>query len=160
MRPRGALLSLALAVLAAGAATAGADPYTYVNSRFGTTCTFPDEIFIRRLPEPDNGDGQQWMADDGASLVCSGIQNVMDETPKSFAASAAADQDSSYRITYSRIGSDWVVLSGFKDGHVFYQRRLFGHGGVIHTVSVAYPPSLKADYDALVGGIADSLRGP
>jgi hypothetical protein len=35
---------------------ANAAPFTYTNERFGTVCTFPDEIFTNRQPEPDNGD--------------------------------------------------------------------------------------------------------
>ncbi|MER8512270.1 hypothetical protein NKH47_04860 [Mesorhizobium sp. M1060] len=58
------------ALIAAGSANAA--PFTYTNARFGTVCTFPDDIFTDRQPEPYNGDGQQWLSADGASLICSG----------------------------------------------------------------------------------------
>jgi hypothetical protein len=64
------------------ATAADAAPFTYTNERFGTVCTFPDEIFTDRLPEPENGDGQQWLSADGASLICLGILNIDDDTPK------------------------------------------------------------------------------
>lgn len=44
------------AMISASAAIAA--PFTYVNERFGTVCTFPDEIFNDHQPEPENGDGQ------------------------------------------------------------------------------------------------------
>jgi hypothetical protein len=150
-----------LASLAAIATTGAiAAPFTYTNARFGTVCTFPDEIFTDRLPEPENGDGQQWLSADGASLICSGIFNIDDDTPKGFVAAEKARGGPSYKITYSRTGKDWAVLSGLKDETIFYERRLFGMDGVIRSVWINYPPALKSKYDPLVGVIADSLRGP
>jgi hypothetical protein len=150
-----------LASLAAIATTGAiAAPFTYTNARFGTVCTFPDEIFTDRLPEPENGDGQQWLSADGASLICSGIFNIDDDTPKGFVAAEKAREGPSYKITYSRTGKNWAVLSGLKDETIFYERRLFGMDGVIRSVWINYPPALKSKYDPLVGVIADSLRGP
>jgi hypothetical protein len=145
-------------MMAAGSGVAA--PFTYVNERFGTACTFPDEIFTDRQSEPDNGDGQQWRAPDGASLICSGILNIDDDTPKGFVAAEKASKEQGYTITYGKAGKDWAVLSGFKDGKIFYERRLFGKDGVIRTVWIDYPPAVKSKYDPLVGAIAGSLRGP
>ncbi|UVK37008.1 hypothetical protein LHFGNBLO_003994 [Mesorhizobium sp. AR10] len=151
--------TLALAVVIA-TTTAVAAPFTYTNDRFGTVCTFPDEVFTDRQPEPDNGDGQEWLSADGASLTCSGILNIDDDTPKGFVAAEKASNEPGYEITYSKTGKDWAVLSGSKDGDIFYERRLFGRDGVIHTVWIDYPPALKSKYDPLVGPIAGSLKGP
>ncbi|MFD2058005.1 hypothetical protein ACFSQT_34475 [Mesorhizobium calcicola] len=150
-----------LAVVATIAATnAVAAPFTYVNERFGTACTFPDDIFIDRQPEPENGDGQVWLSADGASLICSGILNIDDDTPKGFVATAKASDEAGYKVTYGKAGKDWAVLSGLKEGKIFYERRLFGRDGVIRTVWIDYPPALKSKYDPLVGAIAGSLKGP
>lgn len=137
-----------------------AAPFTYSNARFGTVCTFPDEIFTLRQPEPENGDGQQWLSADGASLICSGILNIDDDTPKGLVAAEKASQGPDYKITYSKTGKDWAVLSGLKDENIFYERRLFGKDGVIRTVWIDYPSALKSKYDPLVGPIASSLEGP
>ncbi|WP_246741398.1 hypothetical protein [Mesorhizobium loti] len=147
----------ALAAIAGSSAFAA--PSTYVNERFGTVCTFPDEIFTDRQPEPENGDGQVWLSADGASLTCSGILNVDDDTPKGFVADEKASKEPGYTVTYSKIGKNWAVLSGMKDGKIFYERRLFGWDGVIRTVWIDYPPDLKSKYDPLVGAIAGSLKG-
>jgi hypothetical protein len=143
----------------AGTAAVAA-PFTYANERFGTVCTFPDEIFTLRQPEPENGDGQEWLSTDGSSLICSGILNVDDDTPKGFVAAEKASKVPGYRIIYGKAGKDWAVLSGFKDQNIFYERRLFGKDGVIHSVWIEYPPALKSKYDPLVGPIAGSLKGP
>ena len=149
---------VSVALMLAGSANAA--PFTYTNARFGTVCTFPDDIFTDRQPEPDNGDGQQWLSADGASLTCSGIYNVDDDTPKSFVAAEKASKVPGYTITYSKTGKGWAVLSGVKDKNIFYERRLFGKDGVIRTVWIDYPPALKSKYDPLVGPIAGSLKGP
>jgi len=151
-----AILSLSTIMMAA----ATAKPFTYVNARFGQSCTFPDEIFNNAMPEPENGDGQQWLSVDGASLTCSGIYNVDNDTPQSFVAQEKSSTEPDYKVTYSKTGKNWAVLSGTKDGKVFYERRLFGKDDVIRTVWVEYPASLKAKYDPLAGAIAKSLRGP
>ncbi|WP_292582803.1 hypothetical protein [Mesorhizobium sp.] len=52
------------------------------------------------------------------------------------------------------------MLSGIKDGKIFYERRLFGKDGVIRTVWIEYPQAVKSKYDPLVGAIAGSLEGP
>ncbi|MER9302232.1 hypothetical protein NKJ06_29890 [Mesorhizobium sp. M0293] len=157
MQRRSSFLAFVTAIAATSAVAA---PFTYVNERFGTVCTFPDDVFTDRQPEPDNGDGQVWLTADGASLICSGILNIDDETPKGFVAAEKASGEAGYKITYSKAGKDWAVLSGLKDGKVFYERRLFGGDGVIRTVRVDYPPTLKSKYDPLVGAIAGSLKGP
>lgn len=141
------------------AVPAMAAPSTYVNARFGTVCTFPDEIFNDRQPEPENGDGQVWLSADGASLTCSGILNVDNDTPNGFVAQEKASKEPGYEVTYSKTGKDWAVLSGLRDGKIFYERRLFGRDGVIRTVWIDYPPALKSKYDPLVGAIAGSLKG-
>ncbi|MBB6411213.1 hypothetical protein [Mesorhizobium sangaii] len=152
--------SFLAAVATIAATNAVAAPFTYTNERFGTVCTFPDDIFTDRQPEPDNGDGQEWLSADGASLICSGILNIDDDTPKRFVAAEKASGEPGYKVTYSKAGKDWAVLSGLKDGKIFYERRLFGRDGVIRTVWVDYPPALKSKYDPLVGAIASSLKGP
>ncbi|GLQ77346.1 hypothetical protein GCM10007881_08620 [Mesorhizobium huakuii] len=150
-------LMIAVSGFVSGAAIA--KPFTYVNARFGTVCTFPDEIFTDRQPEPENGDGQVWLSADGASLTCSGILNVDDDTPKGFVAAEKASKEPGYTVTYGKTGKNWAVLSGMKDGKIFYERRLFGRDGVIRTVWIDYPPALKSKYDPLVGAIAGSLKG-
>jgi hypothetical protein len=157
MQRRFSILAFQIAT-AALAVSAHAAPFTCVNARFGTACTFPDEVFTDRQPEPENGDGQEWLTPDGASLICSGMLNIDNDTPKRFVAAEKASKEPGYKITYSKTGKDWAVLSGVKDGKIFYERRLFGKDGVIRTVWIEYPPALKAKYDALVGAITASLK--
>lgn len=131
---------------------------TYENDRFGTSATFPTDIFSREQVPPENGDGLRWLSDDGASLAVFGSYNVLDETPKTREAAAKAEKDRP--VTYSQTGKDWVVLSGIDGDHVFYERYVFGPTDIVHGIVIEYPTSLKAKYDPLVGSIARSLHGP
>ncbi|TPI63152.1 hypothetical protein FJ417_05545 [Mesorhizobium sp. B3-1-7] len=153
-------LAVILSLSAIMTTAATAKPFTYVNARFGQSCTFPDDIFDKPMPEPENGDGQQWLSADGASLTCSGIYNVDNDTPKGFVDEQKASTEPGYKVTYSKTGKNWAALSGTKDGNIFYERRLFGKDDIIRTVWIEYPAALKAKYDPLVGAIAKSLRGP
>jgi hypothetical protein len=140
--------------------TAIAKPFTYVNARFGTVCTFPDQIFSKRMPEPENGDGQQWLSADGANIACYGSYNAGDDTPDSVVEEEKASTEPGYKVTYSKTGKNWAVVSGTKGDNIFYERSVFGKEDVIHTVRIEYPTSFKSKYDPLVGAIAGSLKGP
>ena len=141
-------------------ASAVADPFTYVNERFGTTVTFPGEIFSNAMRPPDNGDGMTWLASDGASLAVYGSNNALEHTPRDIVDEAKSRNEAGYELTYHHAGPDWVVLSGHENGLVFYHRLEFGSDDIIHGLLVKYPRSLKAIYDPLVGPIARSLDGP
>ena len=60
---------LAVLLVVLGTAAAQADSLTYVNDRFGTTLTFPVDIFDRIDPPPANGDGRRFRSEDGAELA-------------------------------------------------------------------------------------------
>jgi len=152
-------LSLAILFLPANiATTALAKPFTYINARFGTVCTFPDHVFIKRMPEPENGDGLEWRSADGASVACYGSYNGLDDTPDSLVENEKTSPEAGEKVTYSKTGKNWAVLSGTKGDNIFYKRSVFGNEDVIHTVFIEYPAALKAKYDPLVGAIASSLH--
>lgn len=133
-----------------------AKPFTYTNARFGTSVTFPDEIFTSHAEEPANGDGLLWLAPDGGSLAVYGSINALEQTPEQLADFSSKGVDVSYR----KVGRDWVVLSGHEGPNIFYHRLEFGSDGVIHAFLLKYPASAKAKYDPLVSAIAESLNGP
>lgn len=139
---------------------AEADDVTYSNDRFGTSVTFPAELFDQRMEPPVNGDGMTWTSRDGASIAVWGTNNALDLTPQSLAELETARDTPRYDVTYHRVGSDWLVLSGYDEGLIFYERFVFGSNDVIHGVLVKYPASLRSTFDPLVGSIASSLKAP
>ncbi len=152
---RRASFALVAALLCASPVIAGEKHYS--NQRFGTSVSFPAEVFSRASIPPANGDGMTWFSTDGASLAVFGGYNVLSHSPGDLIAEAAGP---GVTITYSRAGKDWAVVSGIEGEDIFYQRSEFGADDVVHSVILRYPASLKAKYDPLVGPIAASLDGP
>jgi hypothetical protein len=144
---------LALGAILSMSVPASARDITYRNDRFGTTATFPSEAFAEALPEPTNGDGRAWRSSNGAELFIYARANAGRETPASIIRDRASDDT----VTYRKAGNGWVVVSGYRDGKIFYERYIF-RGGVIHSVAIRYPPSLRKTYDRLVGPITKTLR--
>ncbi|WP_269929591.1 hypothetical protein [Aminobacter sp. HY435] len=146
----------AAVLLLAIAAPAAAKPFIYTNARFGTSVTFPAEVFTGKADEPANGDGLTWLAPDGASLAAYGSYNALEQTPEQLADFSSEGLDVSFR----KVGKNWVVLSGRDGANIFYQRFEYGRNGVIHAFLLKYPATAKAKYDPLVRSIAESLNGP
>ncbi|HEY9057496.1 MAG TPA: hypothetical protein VIN77_10140 [Aurantimonas sp.] len=132
-----------------------ADEVTYRNERFGTSASFPAEAFPDQLPAPTNGDGLGWTSPAGAEIFIYARPNQGGETPKS----VIRDRADTDKVTYDASGRRWAVVSGYRDGRIFYERYIF-RGDLIHSVSIRYPESLRSTYDPLVGPVTMTLRGP
>ena len=160
MAKRSVLLAVILA--AAASIAAHADSLTYVNERFGTTLTFPLDVFDEIDPPPANGDGRRFRSDDGAELAAYGQFNTLDKNPESLVEwEAGIVGEDGGKVTYSASGKDWAVLSGTIGETIFYQRHeISSDGSVIYSMDMRYPALRSAFYDRLVGEIADSLKGP
>lgn len=155
MRPIARMTLAALLGWAGSIAPAFSQDFTYRNERFGTSATFPADIFSTALEAPAEGDGLGWVSPDGANIFVYGRENAGGETPRSVIAGRAGVDD----VTYNRSGNRWAVVSGYRDGEIFYERYIF-RGDLIHSVSIRYPQTERATYDRLVGPITMSLRGP
>ena len=147
--------ALALAAALTAVAPANADDVTYRNERFGTTASFPAEAFPNQLPAPTNGDGLGWSSPEGAEIFIYARPREPGETPQAVVGQRA-DTD---EVTYDRSGNRWAVVSGYRDGQIFYERYIF-RGDLVHSVSIRYPESERATYDKLVGPITMTLDGP
>jgi hypothetical protein len=147
-----AAAGLAAAVLC-GPAMAG--QVIYENERFGTKASFPSEAFPQKLPAPVEGDGFAWASPEGAQIFIYARENSGGETPKSLIRSRGQMDD----VTYKASGRSWAVVSGYRDGKIFYERYIF-RGNLIHSVAIRYPEDERATYDKLVGPVTMTLKGP
>ncbi|MDY8109426.1 hypothetical protein U0C82_09765 [Fulvimarina sp. 2208YS6-2-32] len=149
------MMAAALFVGLSASAEAGAADLTYENERYGTSATFPSELFPDPLPAPQSGDGLGWSAPNGAEIFVYARANAGGETARSIIASRAATDD----VTYEASGKRWAVVSGYRDGRIFYERYIL-RGDLVHSVSIRYPEEVRETYDPIVGDITNSLRGP
>ena len=149
------LVALAEPVLAADSFMPGPDGWTtYANERFGMRFDYPDGVFSPREP-PENGDGRTFASED-ATLQIFAFENADGETAASLerrlvGAEGYAD------VTYSPGGENWLVLSGFRGENIFYEKYLFGGGGVA-AFGLEFPAEQKPFYAPIVERIEDSFR--
>lgn len=144
-----------------GGMAADADTLTYDNDRFGTRISFPAEVFDRIDPAPSNGDGRTFVSADNAELIVFARNNANNVTVQALL-KQLVDVAASNGIpaTYKASGKNWVVVSGYDDTIIYYERHEFGADGIIHTMTMRYPVRFRDKYDPLVGPIARSLGGP
>jgi hypothetical protein len=62
-------------------------------------------------------------------------------------------------IDYAPVGATWFVLSGIRNGVMFYERVTFTCGGrLINSWAMLYPASERRLYDRIVEQVARSYR--
>jgi hypothetical protein len=154
-----ARLGLSLVLLLAFGASALAQTHwaTYENARFGTTADYPADLFTKRDPPPENGDGvRMHSADDRATLTIYGHYNVENDTPASYF-QRLVDSD---RVTYKRIKRTYYVASGVRGDKIYYERCNFRKGDMatVDCFEISYPAAEKSRWDAIVIRISKSLR--
>ena len=150
-------LSLVLLLTLSAAAPAQTRWATYGNARFGTTADYPADLFIRRDPPPDNGDGvSMHTADERATLVIYGAYNAENDTPTSYVERLVEKNG----VTYKKVAKTYYVVSGLRGADIFYERCNFRKGDTapIDCFQITYPAREKAAWDAIVTRISKSLR--
>ena len=160
---RAMLTAAALAWLLAAVGGASADERwtTYVNDRFGTTLSYPADVFALQ-PPPENDDGRTLVAADGAKILVFAGYNVANDT---LASKRASLKGLDYALTsYNATGKNWFVVSGHRTiggvDSIFYEKYVVSAADVIHSLIVTYPARLKARYDPIVDRVAASFAGP
>ena len=152
-------LSIAAALLCALSLTSFAEERwrTYTNPRFGTTADYPADLFTVADPPPENDDGQGFRTTDGrAQLSIYGSWNVDSNTPQTY----VSNYVDSAGVTYKRVTDRFYVVSGIRDGKIFYDRCnfLFDPHGIIDCISISYPQAERSEWNSIVSRLSKSLR--
>ncbi len=128
---------------------------TYTNVRFQYHICYPADLMVPQ-GEPDNSDGQKFLAHDGASLIVYGSNNALEESLKK----ALADTGSrlagpSGKVTYKMLKADWFVVSGQNGQTVFYSKVLYNsHDEQFKSFELTYDRSVSALYESLIARLA------
>ena len=159
MQCRNAWCVFVLAAVLAGGGTAAAQEQwaTYHNARYGTTADYPADVFTVRARPPTNGDGQIFHTADGhARLMIYGVRNFDEDSPSSYVEKYFNKPE----VTYKRTKWPFFVVSGVRDGEIFYSRCNFPIiiNSIIDCIELRYPAKDKAKWDAIVTRIGNSLR--
>jgi len=150
------LFLAAAALLTPGLARAAAGDDVYANARFGYSIAYPADVFTPG-PESENGDGRAFDGPDGTRLLVFASHNALGTT-----VAAAFDEERlapGLEVTYSVKKKDWFVVSGTKDGFIFYRKSILKND-VWYALELTYPHALKARMDPLVKGLVASFRTP
>lgn len=119
------------------------DFYLYTNYRFNLHTWVP--VFLDQVRPPANGDGCLFKNEDGTvALAVSGSHQYPRHTIDD---DYEREIDSS--ITYKTRGENWYVVSGVRNGDVYYRKRFVGDN-VVASLYFSYPYSEKDDYDWIV----------
>lgn len=113
-------------VLAAIVLTATADAQnrfaTYNNERFGYSIEYPSDL-LKMQPPPENGDGRSFVSTYGSTeMIVWGEYNASDKTWQEEYESELKGFGS--KPTYAVFRPGWFVISGIKDGRIYYQKTL------------------------------------
>ena len=149
-----ALIAPLLSLTIATGPAAARDWSDYANVRFGYRICYPSDLMTAE-PEADNGDGRVFSAPSGASLRVWGSYNAAEEDIEAIVNGVAGDG----KITYRSAAKSGVVVSGRKDGEIFYAKVLLQKDktGAVETIRafrLTYPAKEAATYDPVAARLA------
>lgn len=154
---KSALIAMVTAILLAAPAAKADDWLTYQNDRYGTTIDYP--AVFKMQPPPDADDGRTFKTADGVKFTVSASYFATGLTVAEYRDFVVQTLDRGATITYQTRGRNWFVISGTKNGSIFYEKHLLSHGVQMNEDFVmSYPAALKAAFDPIVARMAKSFR--
>ena len=127
----------------------------YVVPETGATVEVPSQIFSDDAGKPDDGYGRRFRTKDHrANLMVQSRRNADADRPSDFLKKHFELPQSA--TVYSRVGSDFFVVSGFHRSNIWYDRCNFV-GSYVHCVALNYPASEKREWDDVVTRISNTL---
>jgi hypothetical protein len=160
VRARHCLAAALLGLSTLGAAAQEpAEVATYRNERHGFSLSYPAGIFVAE-PPPANNDGRVFISRDGsARLLAGALANADGINLRDYRALVLQRSYQGAAIDYAPVAGTWFVLSGVRDGTMFYERVTFTCGGrLIHSWALLYPAADRRTYDRIVEQIARSYH--
>lgn len=140
-------------VLAAG--TAAGDWTTYRNARHGYSIAYPTSRFPDE-PANESEDGRLVVSKDGATrLLVGAFENAEGTSLKDYRAYLIEKNYQGAEIDYAPMRDRWFVLSGTREGTMFYERVSFTCGGkLINSWAILYPAGERRTWDPVLERIA------
>ena len=150
-----------IATLLTGASQAqpAGDGAGYRNEKFGFSLRVPSEVF-QPTPARDAEAGALWTSADGQVRLVAGAQS--NDSSESMAGYRKFLMEKTYdqaTFDYTPSRDNWFVLSGIKDGQMFYERVTFAcNGRYIYGWQMTYPATERRRYDRIVEAIHRTFR--
>ena len=153
------LPSLVILASVAAVAAAAQDVATYRNERHGFSLSYPADTFTPQ-PPPAGDDGLVFVSRDGAARLLAGaLPNADGMTLRDYRSLVLQQSYPGAAIDYAPMRDTWFVLSGTRDGVMFYERVTFTCSGRrINSWAMLYPAAERRLYDRIVEQVARSYR--
>ena len=155
------LPSLVILASVTTVAAAAQDVATYRNDRHGFSLSYPAATFTPQPQEPPAGDdGRVFVSSDGAARLLAGaLSNADGMSLRGYRSLVLQQSYPGAVIDYAPMRGNWFVLSGIRDGLMFYERVTFTCGGRrINSWAMLYPAAERRLYDRIVEQVARSYR--
>jgi hypothetical protein len=149
---------LSLSGLAAAAQERG-DFATYRNERHGFSLSYPADQFAPQSAATTD-DGRVFVSRDGnARLLAGALLNIDGLNLRDYCSFVLQQSYQGAAIDYAPVRDTWFVLSGTRDGIMFYERVTFTCGGrLINSWAIIYPVAERRLYDRIAEQVARSYR--
>jgi hypothetical protein len=143
---------------APAAAQGAAETATYRNARYGFTLSYPHDQF--QPQEPLAEDGRIWVSRDGNARILAGaLPNADGMSLQEYREYVLKQSYPGASVDYAPVRDNWFVLSGTRDGVMFYERVTFTCGGkLINSWAMLYPAAERRLYDRVVEQVSRSYR--
>ena len=141
-------------------AAAAQDVATYRNDRHGFSLSYPAGTFTPQEQPTPADDGRVFVSRDGsARLLAGALPNADGMTLRDYRSLVLQQSYAGAVIDYAAMRDTWFVLSGTRDGVMFYERVTFTCGGRrINSWAMLYPAAERRLYDRIVEQVARSYR--
>jgi hypothetical protein len=94
----------------------------YRDERLGMSLSIPTRVF-RLERSADTGDGHLFRTRDArGQLLIGAMENTEGHTPATYQRLIARRSYPGFDVDYAPVGRSWSVLSGERDGTIFYER--------------------------------------
>lgn len=132
----------------------------YSNGRFGFSITYPADVLFPQ-PEPMNGDGQSFLNKTGTvKLVVSGLngyENDSIENIYDYELYSSQEGNPKDVIVYKRQKNNWFVISGYRDGYIFYLKKYLVDDHLV-TFDLSFPESEKEKWEPVLMKLLDKFK--
>ena len=137
-----------------GQTKSAVEQIVYRNAKFGFSLRIPEDVFAPSTT-PNAEGGGMWVSRDGqARLVAAAQPNETQESLQSYRKFLMTQTYENATFDYTPMRDNWFVLSGTKDGRMFYERVTFAcDGRYIYGWQLQYPVAERQRYDRVVEAV-------
>lgn len=126
----------------------------YVDDR-GTLLALPSDVFSPGVSEK-TASGRTFISEDG-KLEVRAWPNGNGWSAKTLKQELLRKPEYQ-EVTYSPSGTDWLVLSGFRDDDTIYYEKYIFRGGMLHAFAIEFPVEAEPFYAPIIEHMENTFR--